>query len=114
MWACLAGFIEPGEALEDAVRRDTREEAGISCGRVTYFHSQPWPFPTTLMIGCHAEALTGEIVVDREELEDARWFSRDEVATMLTRRHPQGPVSYTHLRAHETRHDLVCRLLLET
>jgi NAD+ diphosphatase len=101
MWSCLAGFIEPGEAIEDAVRRETREEAGITCGRVTYFHSQPWPFPTTLMIGCHAEALTREIVVDREELEDARWFSRDEVATMLIRRHPGGlstppPVAIAH------------------
>jgi NAD+ diphosphatase len=101
MWSCLAGFIEPGEAIEDAVRRETREESGITCGRVTYFHSQPWPFPTTLMIGCHAEALTREIVVDREELEDARWFSRDEVATMLIRRHPGGlstppPVAIAH------------------
>jgi NAD+ diphosphatase len=101
MWSCLAGFIEPGEAIEDAVRRETREEAGITCGRVTYFHSQPWPFPTTLMIGCHAEALTREIVVDREELEDARWFSRDEIATMLIRRHPGGlstppPVAIAH------------------
>jgi NAD+ diphosphatase len=101
MWSCLAGFIEPGEAIEDAVRRETREEAGITCGRVAYFHSQPWPFPTTLMIGCHAEALTREIVVDREELEDARWFSKTEVATMLTRQHPQGlttppPVAIAH------------------
>ena len=65
--------------MEDAVRRETREEAGITCGRVVYFASQPWPFPTSLMIGCHAEALTHEIVVDREELEDARWFSKGEI-----------------------------------
>ena len=58
MWSCLAGFVEPGEAIEDAVRRETREEAGIVCGRVAYFASQPWPFPTSLMIGCHAEALS--------------------------------------------------------
>ena len=89
MWSCLAGFIEPGESIEDAVRRETREEAGITCGRVSYFRSQPWPFPTSLMIGCHAEALTREIVVDREELEDARWFTKDEVETMLLRKHPQ-------------------------
>ena len=57
MWSCLAGFVEPGETIEDAVRRETREEAGIVCGRVGYFASQPWPFPTSLMIGCHAEAL---------------------------------------------------------
>ena len=101
MWSCLAGFIEPGEAIEDAVRRETREEAGITCGRVKYFHSQPWPFPSTLMIGCHAEALTREIVVDREELEDARWFTKAEVATMLMRKHPDGlttppPVAIAH------------------
>jgi len=101
MWSCLAGFIEPGEAIEDAVRRETREEAGITCGRVVYFHSQPWPFPSSLMIGCHAEALTREIVVDREELEDARWFSRGEIEAMLMRKHPEGlttppPVAIAH------------------
>jgi NAD+ diphosphatase len=101
MWSCLAGFIEPGEAIEDAVRRETREEAGISCGRVVYFHSQPWPFPSSLMIGCHAEALTRDIVVDRAELEDARWFSKAEVESMLLRRHAQGlttppPVAIAH------------------
>ncbi len=90
MWSCLAGFVEPGEAIEDAVRRETREEAGIICGRVSYFASQPWPFPTSLMIGCHAQALSQEIVIDRTELEDARWFDREEVASMLLRRHPDG------------------------
>ncbi len=88
MWSCLAGFIEPGEAIEDAVRRETREEAGIVCGRVAYFATQPWPFPTSLMIGCHAQALSHDIVIDRNELDDARWFDREEVATMLLRRHP--------------------------
>jgi NAD+ diphosphatase len=101
MWSCLAGYVEPGESFEDAVRREIREEAGIVCGRVTYFASQPWPFPTTLMIGCHAEALSREITVDREELEDARWFDREEVAAMLLRRHPDGlttppPVAIAH------------------
>jgi len=101
MWSCLAGFIEPGESVEDAVHRETREEAGITCGRVRYFASQPWPFPTSLMIGAHAEALTTDIVVDREELEDARWFYRDEVVSMLKRQHPQGlttppPVAIAH------------------
>jgi len=90
MWSCLAGFVEPGETIEEAVRRETREEAGIVCGRVNYFRSQPWPFPTSLMIGCHAEALSDEIIVDRSELEDARWFDREEVASMLLRTHPQG------------------------
>jgi NAD+ diphosphatase len=90
MWSCLAGFVEPGEAIEDAVRRETREEAGIICGRVRYFASQPWPFPTSLMIGCHAEACSREIVIDRSELDDARWFDREEVAAMLLQRHPDG------------------------
>jgi len=101
MWSCLAGFIEPGESFEDAVHRETREEAGITCGRIAYYRSQPWPFPTSLMIGCHAEAVTKDITIDRTELEDARWFSRDEVATMLLRKHPQGlttppPVAIAH------------------
>ena len=101
MWSCVAGFIEPREAIEDAVRRELREEAGIACGRVVYFRSQPWPFPSTLMIGCHAEAVTHEIVVDHEELEDAHWFSKDEVTTMLLRKHPDGlttppPVAIAH------------------
>jgi NAD+ diphosphatase len=89
-WSCLAGFMEPGETIEEAVRRETLEEAGIVCGRVAYFASQPWPFPMSLMIGCHAEALTTELTVDRSELEDARWFDRDEVASMMMRRHPAG------------------------
>jgi NAD+ diphosphatase len=101
MWSCLAGFVEPGESIEDAVHRETREESGITCGRVVYFRSQPWPFPTSLMIGCHAQALTRDIVVDRDELEDARWFSKDEVIAMLLRRHPNGlttppPVAIAH------------------
>jgi NAD+ diphosphatase len=90
MWSCLAGFIEPGETIEDAVRREIHEEAGISCGRVTYFASQPWPFPTSLMIGCHAEAISHDITVDRTELADARWFDRGEVTLMLERQHPDG------------------------
>jgi NAD+ diphosphatase len=101
MWSCLAGFVEPGESIEQAVRRETLEEAGIACGRVSYFASQPWPFPMSLMIGCHAEALTSDIVVDRTELEDARWFDREEIALMLQRRHPDGlgtppPVAIAH------------------
>ena len=90
MWSCLAGYIEPGEAIEDAVRRETREEAGIVCGRVAYFASQPWPFPTSLMIGCHVEAMSHDIVIEHNELADARWFDREEVALMLARQHPEG------------------------
>jgi NAD+ diphosphatase len=90
MWSCLAGFVEPGENIEEAVRRETREEAGIRCGRVHYAASQPWPFPMSLMIGCYAEALDTDLVIDHTELEDLRWFSRDEVAAMLARRHAGG------------------------
>jgi NAD+ diphosphatase len=72
------------------VRRETQEEAGIACGRVSYFASQPWPFPMSLMIGCHADALNRDITIDPHELEDARWFGRDEIAAMLMRRHPDG------------------------
>jgi NAD+ diphosphatase len=101
MWSCLAGFVEPGESIEEAVRREVREEAGIVCGRVDYFASQPWPFPMSLMIGCHAEALSRDITVDPAELEGARWFDREEAALMLLRRHPDGlgtppPVAIAH------------------
>jgi NAD+ diphosphatase len=101
MWSCLAGFTEPGETIEEAVRREVAEEVGIGCGRVNYFASQPWPFPSSIMIGCHAEALSDKIVIDRDELEDARWFDREELAVMLARRHPQGlttppPVAIAH------------------
>jgi NAD+ diphosphatase len=101
MWSCLAGFAEPGETIEEAVRREVLEEAGIACGRVKYFASQPWPFPSSIMIGCHAQALSETIVVDHEELEDARWFTREELAAMLVRQHPQGlttppPVAIAH------------------
>jgi NAD+ diphosphatase len=92
-WSCLAGFVEPGETIEAAVRREVHEEAGIVCGRVQYFRSQPWPFPSSLMIGCHAEALSRELVVDHNELEGARWFDREEVASMLARTHPEGLIT---------------------
>jgi NAD+ diphosphatase len=101
MWSCLAGFVEPGESIEEAVRRETFEEAGIRCGRVVYFASQPWPFPMSLMIGCHVEALSTDIVVDHAELENARWFQRDAAAKLLTKQHPEGlmappPVAIAH------------------
>lgn len=93
MYTCLAGFVEPGETAEDAVRREVAEEAGLEVGRVDYWASQPWPFPSSLMIGCMAQALTQEIVVDRIELEDARWFAREEVLQLLDEAHPDGLVS---------------------
>ena len=101
MWSCLAGFVEPGETIEDAVRRETVEEAGITTGRVAYMQTQPWPFPMSLMIGCLAEATSTDIVIDPQELEAARWFDRAEAASMLTRTHPAGlfvppPVAIAH------------------
>jgi NAD+ diphosphatase len=101
MWSCLAGFAEPGESIEEAVRREVHEEVGLTCARVKYYASQPWPFPSSLMIGCHAEALTETIVIDRSEIEEARWFGRDELTLMLTRKHPQGltappPIAIAH------------------
>lgn len=90
MYSALAGFLEPGETIEDAVRREIREESAIRIGRVAYLASQPWPFPASLMIGCVAEALNRDIIIDRTELEDCRWFSRRDVQMMLKREHPAG------------------------
>jgi NAD+ diphosphatase len=90
MYSCLAGFVEAAETIEDAVRREILEESRISCTDVQYYMTQPWPYPSSLMIGCSARALNEDIVVDHSELEDARWFTREEAALMLTRTHPDG------------------------
>ncbi|SAL56817.1 NUDIX hydrolase [Caballeronia peredens] len=90
MYSALAGFIEPGETFEHAVFREVLEESGIRCTDVRYFASQPWPFPSSLMIGCFARTTETDIVIDRKELEDARWFSRAEVAAMLDGTHEHG------------------------
>jgi NAD+ diphosphatase len=89
-FATVAGFVEPGESLEEAMAREIWEETGLVASTMRYHSSQPWPFPMSLMIGCFAEATTHDIVIDRTELEDARWFSKDEVTAMLLRRHDDG------------------------
>ena len=89
MYSCLAGFVEPGETIENAVRRETEEEAGIRIGQVAYHASQPWPCPHTLMIGCYCKALSEDVQID-DELEDARWFSRSEVSGILNGHHANG------------------------
>ena len=92
-YSALAGFVEPGESIEDAVRREVFEEAGVRVGEVRYVASQPWPFPSQMMIGCLGFAASRELAIDRTEIEDARWFTREEVAEALAR----GPDSTSFL-----------------
>lgn len=87
MWSALAGYIEPGESIEEAVARETLEEAGLKASAVRLHSSQPWPFPSSLMIGAICEVEDGDILVDQDELEDARWFSREDVAAMVRGEH---------------------------
>ncbi len=86
MYSLLAGFVEPGETIEAAVRREVFEEAGIRVGAVRYLASQPWPFPSSLMLGCRGEAKSHEIRVDPDELEDAIWITREEMADVFAGR----------------------------
>lgn len=97
MYSCIAGFVEPGETLEDAVRRESWEEAGLRVGNVRYLASQPWPFPSSIMMGCIAEALGDEITLDMTELEEGRWFPRAEVLQMLEGKHPDGLACPQHI-----------------
>ena len=83
-YSALAGFVEPGESIEGAVARELKEEAGIDVDNVRYLFSQPWPFPNSLMIGAHAEALGDSLTIDMTELDDARWFERAEVVAALS------------------------------
>lgn len=89
MYSLLAGFVEPGESIEGAVRRETFEEAGIRVGEVEYLSSQPWPFPASLMFGCRGRALNTDITIDPVELEDAIWVNREEMLDAFAGRHPK-------------------------
>ncbi len=82
-FSALAGFVEPGESIEEAVAREVFEEAGVRVRNVSYVASQPWPFPSSLMIGCHCQADDPAITLDTNELEEARWFTRAEVAEAM-------------------------------
>ncbi len=92
-YSALAGFVEPGESIADAVRREVYEEAGVRVGEVRYIASQPWPFPSQLMIGCIGFGESLELAIDETEIEDARWFTREEVAEAVAK----GPDSTSFL-----------------
>ncbi len=100
IYSALAGFMEQGESIEEAVAREIGEESGILVKNVRYHSSQPWPFPWSLMIGCHADAATTEIVIDDEEMSDVRWFPRDQVLLALEGKNPDlqvpGPIAIAH------------------
>ncbi|MEQ8823514.1 MAG: NAD(+) diphosphatase [Filomicrobium sp.] len=89
MYSALAGHVEPGDDVEHAVIRETKEEVGLNVDRVELLGSQPWPFPYSLMLGCIGYAEAKELVVDANEIEHARWFSKDEVQQMLASKHPE-------------------------
>lgn len=88
MYSCLAGFVEPGETVEAAVRREVFEEAGIRLGAVRYLSSQPWPFPASLMLGCAAEAVSDAITLDPNEIEHALWVTREDMVSVMAGTHP--------------------------
>ncbi|XP_031734785.1 NAD-capped RNA hydrolase NUDT12 [Anarrhichthys ocellatus] len=101
MFSCLAGFIEPGETMEEAVRREVEEESGVKVGPVQYVSCQPWPMPSNLMIGCLAVAMSTGIKVDEDEIEEARWFSRQQVIDSFRGTRPAFTVPPRQTIAHQ-------------
>ena len=99
-YSALAGFMDQGESIEEAVAREVMEEAGIRVKNVRYHSSQPWPFPSSLMIGCHAQADTTDIAMDNEEMTDVQWFDRAEVLRALEGKSDKlalpGPIAIAH------------------
>jgi NAD+ diphosphatase len=83
LYSAFAGFVEPGESMEEAVRRELREEVNLEVGAVTYHATQPWPFPSSLMLGCYAQALSRDFEIDAHEIEAARWLSKEEARARL-------------------------------
>ncbi|MEL6277735.1 MAG: NAD(+) diphosphatase [Pseudomonadota bacterium] len=104
LFSLLAGYVEPGETIEDAARRESFEEAGVRVGEVRYLASQPWPFPSTLMIGVYAEGLSDELVREEEELEEIDWFTKADILAALAGEHP---------RLMAPRKDAIARILVE-
>ncbi len=100
MYSALAGFMDQGESMEEAIRREVMEEAGIKVGRVRYHSTQPWPFPSSLMIGSHSEALSTDINIDDFEMTDVRWWHREEVRLALAEKSEllrvPGPIAIAH------------------
>ena len=93
LFSTLAGFLEPGEDIEHAVRREVKEEVGLEVSSVRYQESQPWPFPHSLMIGCRAEATSAELRLDPAEIAEARWVDRSELRSIMEARHPDKIVA---------------------
>ena len=104
LYSLLAGFMEPGETVEDSARREVKEETGVTIGEVGYLGSQPWPFPSSLMLGCVCEAEDQALTVDYAELEDAQWVSRAKMQVILDGKHP---------RMTPPRKDAIARAILE-
>jgi NAD+ diphosphatase len=101
MFSALAGFIEPGETIEEAVQRELMEEASVKVHDVTYYATQPWPFPSSLMIGCFAKADSRDVRADENELAEVRWLERDPARDLIAGKQVEGirvpaPIAIAH------------------